>query len=550
MSSCHLKTENIPHYSFNQTSNQFEQCFESCSTCSGLKENNNHNCLTCASNYYPLQYSSSQCYNANCTTGYTLITDNNNNNLICGVCSAGCYSCQNYDINNCTKCANTYFPFIDNLNNCSNIGSNNYYFDSLNQVFQKCHFSCLNCIDSSTNCIKCQNNYKSIINTQKCVSTCPNTTIAVGLDSCGYCSAPCNTCKNKIDFCTSCLNNLSLVISTGKCYETCPDKYYLNILNNTCEECLHPCNTCSSMTQCTTCITGYYLLKSTQCLSSCPEGYFENPVTFTCDKCDGFCKTCGDNNYKKCTSCFDNYLLTSYDVNKCSLACSNGYFQDSKLPICNVCSSECGTCFNTKNNCTSCSQNKYFLNNQCVNVCPNNYYIESKQCLKCHISCSSCTGGDAFNCLQCSNDYPILKQGQCTNGCLSSELIVNDENGVLICLKVSDCILSFDLDTPAQYSINSSTFSCSANYTLKLSNLNCSNNKDKITSALSIVWNSKGELSSNNQVLTINTDEIPSGFLSFSVSLLFQKSHSVSTITKQTYFRRNRVNIIFITITS
>ena len=46
------------------------KCYSSCKTCTALGTNVTHSCGSCATNFYPLEGKTSQCYNSSCIDGY------------------------------------------------------------------------------------------------------------------------------------------------------------------------------------------------------------------------------------------------------------------------------------------------------------------------------------------------------------------------------------------------------------------------------------------------------------------------------------------------
>lgn len=86
----------------------------------------------------------------------------------------------------------------------------------------------------------------------------------------------------------------------------------------------------------------------------------------------------------------NGYLL---DNGRCYSACiSYGLVPDTSTGVCVGCDTSCLTCYNNKYNCTSCNISsiyRYFLNNRCLDTCPNSYYNDSifNICIKCTAPC-------------------------------------------------------------------------------------------------------------------------------------------------------------------
>lgn len=58
---------------------------------------------------------------------------------------------------------------------------------------------------------------------------------------------------------------------------------------------------------------------------------------------------------------------------------------------CELCPKTCLTCSNSTS-CLTCNDQLVLLNNQCVEECPDGYYLSNQECLTCHPICNSCKG--------------------------------------------------------------------------------------------------------------------------------------------------------------
>jgi hypothetical protein len=179
-------------------------------------------------------------------------------------------------------------------------------------------------------------------------STC-NLKINVCYPNCETCSGVGNDTNQ---LCTSCMTGYFSFQSN--CYSVCPEQVngaYLYISGNICNQCVSPCMTCADVTNCKTCLQGYYFvenLSSNNCVQTCPGGYYL--VGNLCKQCNSLCSLCIDNpgNCPKCTT--SAYYL---NPNQCVSECPSGYVPND--------SRECVTCK---------SLNKYFYIDQCVDTCP------------------------------------------------------------------------------------------------------------------------------------------------------------------------------------
>ncbi len=116
------------------------------------------------------------------------------------------------------------------------------------------------------------------------------------------------------------------------------------------------------------------------------------------------CRTCTNTTY--CLGCLSGYVFVSqyficskicnstslYFVNgKCANNCIEGTFLLSDLVTCQKCSTACATCSVSGSNCTKCA-NKFWYNYNCVDKCPNEFYIDSNNsCRKCGTNDPACT---------------------------------------------------------------------------------------------------------------------------------------------------------------
>lgn len=71
---------------------------------------------------------------------------------------------------------------------------------------------------------------------------------------------------------------------------------------------------------------------------------------------------------------------------------------------CIACQPPCATCLNNvvATQCASCIAGKLLLVDKCVDTCPDGYYSNGIQCLKCVSPCQKCT--DITTCLSCDNN--------------------------------------------------------------------------------------------------------------------------------------------------
>ena len=71
----------------------------------------------------------------------------------------------------------------------------------------------------------------------------------------------CRTCNESLKVCYSCYSGYYLYALNGTCVTDCPSAstYRTYAGNTSCDPCTNNCSTCLSLTQCLTCIQGFYL---------------------------------------------------------------------------------------------------------------------------------------------------------------------------------------------------------------------------------------------------------------------------------------------------
>lgn len=228
------------------------------------------------------------------------------------------------------------------------------------------------CVQCPTNCALCATNLP---------------TICLGCSSGFYLSG--NTCIACTSFCSNC--------NQGQCMN-CIDRYFLTSSFTCSPNCIFPCATCSSTnsSKCTSCIAGYtFNSLSFSCIpqincngacSYCPMNY----ILFygQCIQCNSTnCQICSNTNLTQCLSCIPGYYLNSNTTqcnvcmsscatcltgNRC-LICASGYTTtvgNNNLQSygyqCLQCSYPCQTCQGQINYCTSCISGYSMIGWKCV----------------------------------------------------------------------------------------------------------------------------------------------------------------------------------------
>lgn len=215
---------------------------------------------------------------------------------------------------------------------------------------------------------------------------------------------PCRTCATgNTSFCTSCYTNTTITsyvyyyIFHATCYQTCPTGTYANISVMQCLACNSSCATCFDADNCTSCVsnsTYSYLFFNNSlgfCLTTCPSFYYPTGTNPVCVPCVSPCITCIS--LTQCTSCLVGFYLYNYS---CLIACPSVItITNSITNTCDSCNAVCATCLGTVDNCTTCSIMAAFYNGTCVAECPAPLVIDNGSC---YTDCSP-------NCLTCSIRY-------------------------------------------------------------------------------------------------------------------------------------------------
>jgi hypothetical protein len=272
---CTRITTSLEGYFYDETSQSFKQCYDTCTYCSAEGTSDINNCLKCKDDFYPLEKAPNcnqssdliigyyfdsvnkifkQCYETckycngsgtetlnncyQCADGMIQSTDNPNNcmpNMIFSSinfsdilsCYPSCSECSNIgnrDNMNCLKCAINYYPLIDKPSQCylASDTVEGYYYDMNSLVFKNCNIACKTCSGpsklTSTNCHIC--NYFYIADSNDSTNCILDTQ---GLESSyidSKCFPTCATCDEKGDIsnhmCTTCLDGFSMITTDGK----------------------------------------------------------------------------------------------------------------------------------------------------------------------------------------------------------------------------------------------------------------------------------------------------------------------------------------------
>jgi hypothetical protein len=462
---CYNLTDTTRPRNYILTSNVFKKCHESCNDCSAPPSINARNCLTCATNYYPLVDISSDCYTkveSTRPTNYYFRIDVARFDKCYYSCST-CTQGGDPDKHNCSTCTADFYPLEADITKCYTKADPllpaGLALDPASLKFKplltNCHSRCSSCVtlgsDSNHQCVTCAIGY---FPADGAPGMCFNSqdTDSVSQYYLAYnvykkCYSSCKTCSSGFDA-TS--NKHNCKVCAASYYPTALDKtncfisllgYYLK--NNELVECPNGCKECSGEFTCTSCKSGYlYDYTNSKCVQSCPLGFYPDnnncvPCNASCKECHNAssCWTCNSKYYSYgfgqlcgpcmdgCLSCTNNYSCTScvpgryLSGAKCLESCPDGFYKDDNQNTCNQCNSPCKNC-SSNNLCKDCIIG-YNLdtNNQCIKIqCSDNQYLDTTKnlCTDCPSNCATCSS--TYQCNSCKDGF-ILNSGECVKEC-------------------------------------------------------------------------------------------------------------------------------------
>ena len=302
----------------------------------------------------------------------------------------------------------------------------------INNSCHSCHLSCKVCNGLTLHdCVECHEGPYQLLNGQ-CIlnTTCPSGQyFEHRVLACKSCHETCIECTGKgDDECTVCYSTQEL--EEGHCVDkiiSCPEGEYFSNDTMSCALCPPGCSSCIDGLTCTQCHSNYYLFTSlmehsemfrTFCIQLCPSGYYGSNETGHCTACSSNCVTCS-NVSDYCTSCIDAGMVPYNGV--CPQPCESYQYFNYSTQQCEECPTNCSTCINSTV-CTACIEGSYFndATAQCLSQCGNNTVQNSIsghcEATHCHQTCLTCFGPDSDQCLECPKQH-ILFQNTCRESC-------------------------------------------------------------------------------------------------------------------------------------
>ena len=473
-----------------------KRCYNSCKLCNGsleiknnINEENNHNCIECAENYYRLPNGlyPNNCYDnetiglwkiiggTTLNIGYTNLNKEISTNL--------------YENAEITEISTNLYKSTIIIEKNTNIENTLFYENSTWNV--------------KTSFLTRDENNSSILN--MCYFTCKNCSEGPEINETG------NIITQN---CIKCIEGYNLLFDTRNCYNDSilEDGYYLSSNDSMYHKCDIQCKTCkdsniSNEPHCLTCNNekGYYLAKnkpSYNCYNNFTIGnyyfleeYYDTSKMITYKKwklCYRTCLSCsglGNDTFHNCDSCKPNHYFiieTKNCINE-EYATNNGFYLDNIDHNFHICNIACLKCYkqyeNNNTNCLECNteQGYYPLSGKDSAYCYNNITIEKGYYLdkikseyiwkKCYEKCETCNSlGNStnMNCLTCKinllnnqtykpYNFKITENGNCVEGCpdgffltYSGDCTIECSNGTYQFLHNHTCLYS----CPHNYELN------------------------------------------------------------------------------------------------
>ena len=438
---CYIINDKSKYYTFDNK--VYYPCNTSIANCE-ICNNNKDICSKCEENYYLINDNKTFCFNdKNLTKYYT--PDNKITYILCNNSIPFCDSCYNNTI--CRQCGQNHYFLKDNRTHCI-IGLNLdlYYTEDNDVSYYPCNEAIINCFecDAKDVCNKCEKDYYFIgDNRVECKNDFDKNKYYTEDNIVYY---PCDTnfpyceeCTNKYT-CTKCINEYGFLgYDRSKCYFVNNNEYYTEdgISYYPCYSNLLNCENCLNKTYCSKCNQTFHFIgfDRTRCfsISDYTEYYTEDGgfSYFPCNTEISYCKNCNSKN--DCTKCQTNYYFIGNDRNSCvndrnlneyySLDDGKSYFPCYE-PLEN-----CKNC-EVPTTCIDCQENTYFLRDdttKCLSLNLKEYYTEDgKRYYPCSESMEHCL--ECYNknfCSRCITDY-YLKY-EIPNVCFEFATFQNDK---------------------------------------------------------------------------------------------------------------------------
>ncbi|KAL4470417.1 hypothetical protein ABPG74_012028 [Tetrahymena malaccensis] len=377
-------------------------CNEECQTCSGqsLQE-----CLTCPNNKYLLSENGKQTC-VDCLSSQSFYKNGNN----CMRCDSSCLECKDSSNSSCTKCRDTDFLFDDGT--CKPECPQDGYFKE-DKKCKKCHPSCQQCKGQGKNdCLLCKDEQK-LYPEGDCRDCQINDKYFIKGIFCKPCHSSCKSCTDDSETgCQDCEANLKKQVDKTCKICNLDSGMFVDKIDNICKKCNQTCKTCSGSSEydCLSCIDDKKFYQDKNSIQkTCIQCQVNNKQFIKddmCLDCHDTCQTCSGTSETECITCDGKYLM--HQDKKCKLCdvSQNFYIQDKN---CIKCSDGCKTC--DKDGCKECTGALKLKEGVCSECKQSDgYFIQGLNCIKCHPSCKQCSGPSEFDCIICIEQNQDLKK--------------------------------------------------------------------------------------------------------------------------------------------
>ena len=417
-------------------------CLKNCTICT-----NDSVCIQCESG--TLKLSTGVCLQK-CPASTFEIFENHS----CYECHASCMSCTGPTPLNCTQCLSSQYHLTEGACIQATECTPGRYYDSRSFECRPCHNTCAECDGrDDNNCNACYPG--RVLTNGECVvsKSCQDGEyFSEKTMACATCPPSCSECADIIN-CITCNSNYYLhrsrVTSDSDeikvtCVKNCPPGYYGTTDNyqRTCSTCPPYCGSCNAIDYCLTCSLSDVIPREGVCPQPCGAGEFYNVDNSQCQSCDGYCDNCI--NEKVCSSCKDDRLLSTDGT--CVKTCINSTVENIESGRCELtkCHESCATCIGPEpDQCLSCQPHRVFLEQTCMDSCPDGQVLVDNGCINCDSTCKTCVGVTDADCMSCNHgDY--LDDHACVSSCrhgtyIDDTLCLSCPSGCLSCSNSTHC---------------------------------------------------------------------------------------------------------------
>ncbi|KAL1508965.1 hypothetical protein ABEB36_003778 [Hypothenemus hampei] len=327
----------------------------------------------------------------------------------CKPCHEACETCTGPDQKSCLACAPGHVRVVD-LDICLQQCPEGYFENFIDKTCIPCQPNCAGCQDRPDHCTSCDHHL--LLYQNKCLAACPSNTFETDDYRCAPCHESCETCTGSNS--SQCINcPIGAFWNEGRCVSECPAHHYADYNQRECVECPPGCSECNAST-CISCLDDWKVnIKGrcqTQASDKCDvDQYYDNGI---CKQCHSTCDTCDGPTERACLSCASPLILQG---TRCVGSCDMGFYHEKDGQICEPCLHTCAKCV-AKMNCTDCLNGLQLQSGECHTTCATGYYSDKGLCVRCYMSCKTCSGPGPDQCVTCPDSW-LLLNGECRPDC-------------------------------------------------------------------------------------------------------------------------------------